>query len=148
MKEHLSEEQISRWIAGDRLPDTEQHLQECMQCASEVAQMKKALAAFHDCVIEWSSNRNDAEAPAWLIPSDGQPRTNHKPLLLKLAAAALSISLAFLMFQNYNKKRAMRAYEADVKLLEEVNSHIAQPVPASLKPLVQLVQWETIDIEQ
>ena len=148
MKTHLSEEQISRWIAGDRAPEAERHLRVCMQCATEVAHMKKLLADFHDGVIAWSDSQMDAEAPVqWTLLAPAR-RSKSAALLLRLAAATVVVMLALLLFHDYNRRRAIKVFEADVKLLEEVNTQIAQPVPTSLKPLMQLVSWETIDIEQ
>ena len=142
MKAHLSADQISRWIAGERAPDDEQHLRECAQCAAEVAHMKKLLADFHDCVIEWSDRQKDAAVPAQWVRLERPRKSKSNSLLLKLSAAALTIVLALLVFHHYNRQRAIKEYEADVKLLEEVNTQISQPVPTPLKPLMQLVSWE------
>ena len=57
MNSHLSPEQISRWMMGERTPLEEQHVRECQLCAAEVAGFQSALAAFRGSVREWSDQQ-------------------------------------------------------------------------------------------
>lgn len=45
---HLSEEQISAWIAGERSREVEDHLLTCSTCACEVERTAKALSLFRE----------------------------------------------------------------------------------------------------
>jgi hypothetical protein len=48
MNLHLSEDQISDWIAGQRGEEADRHLRECAECAAEVQRTQKALLLFRD----------------------------------------------------------------------------------------------------
>jgi inner membrane protein involved in colicin E2 resistance len=66
----------------------------------------------------------------------------------KLAAVALVIALIILIPKTINDRRREREqFKADVQLWEEVNAQVSQPVPAPLKPLMQLVAWEPETVE-
>jgi len=57
MNSHLSEEQISEWIAGQRSGEAGRHVRECSECAAEVAHTGSALLLFRDsgfqCAEYW-----------------------------------------------------------------------------------------------
>jgi hypothetical protein len=57
MKTHLSEEQISACIAGDRSREADHHLRDCPECAAQVASTQKSLLLFRDsgyqCAEYW-----------------------------------------------------------------------------------------------
>src|SRR5665213_2878017 len=48
MKSHLTEEQISAWISGERNEETAKHLHECSTCMAEVESTAGALLLFRD----------------------------------------------------------------------------------------------------
>jgi hypothetical protein len=148
MKEHLSSEQISKRLAGERIPGVDQHLKECAHCAAETARLKKLLAEFRTSTIAWSALQKGAHAPErWQI-SDNKRRMAGATMTWKLAAAALVIALIILIPKNINdRRREMEQFRADVQLWEEVNTQVSQPVPAPLKPLMQLVAWDPETIE-
>ena len=148
MMAHLSSEQFSRWIAGDRNPDAEQHLQECAQCAAEIVRMQTLLEEFRFSVIAWSELQKDAEASErWTPPQYRKSKSS--VLIWKFAAATLVIALAVvLIFKNYNdRRREIEAFQADVKLWEEVNTQVSRPIPAPLEPLMNLIAWEPDAVE-
>ena len=57
MKSHLSEEQLSEWVAGQQGGEVERHLRACPECAAEVERTRKALLLFRDsgyqCAEHW-----------------------------------------------------------------------------------------------
>jgi hypothetical protein len=57
MKTHLSEEQISACLAGERSREAESHLRECGECAAQIASTQKSLLLFRDsgyqCAEHW-----------------------------------------------------------------------------------------------
>jgi hypothetical protein len=58
---HLSEDQLSKWIAGEATPDIEQHAQHCRQCAAEAERTRKALHLFRESYLRAES----LPRPAW-----------------------------------------------------------------------------------
>ena len=50
MNPHLREEDICRWIAGERGMEVEEHLGNCGECRAQVARMNEVLGAFHDTI--------------------------------------------------------------------------------------------------
>jgi hypothetical protein len=88
---HLSEEEISRWVAGEGEADSERHLRECASCAGEVAQTQAALRMFRDsgyrCAEYWQA-QSPAQSPA------RHSRRLWKPLVGAVAVAA-AVVIAF-----------------------------------------------------
>jgi len=54
MNQHLSSEQISRWIAGERTNEQERHASACPQCRAELDHLENALSLFRDSGQRWS----------------------------------------------------------------------------------------------
>jgi hypothetical protein len=149
MRAHLSSERISRWMAGDRAPDEDQHLRECAQCAAETARLKALLAEFRSSVIARSALQKGAEAPEPWTPPEHRPRFTSGMLRWKLAAATLAIAIIVPICKNSSdRRREVEAFEADVQLWEEVNAQVSRPVPSPLEPLLKLVAWEPDAVEK
>jgi hypothetical protein len=83
MKSHLSEEQISQWIAGDRSTEAEQHLLDCPECAAQVADTQKSLLLFRDsgyqCAEYWQKQP--------------QMSASRRPARWAVAGAALAVAV-------------------------------------------------------
>ena len=121
MNTHLSSEQISKWMAGDKNSDADRHLKECPQCATEIARLQSLLSAFRSSVIEWNTLQRSAEVPERWMPSEYRRRFAGSMLFWKLAAATLAIVLVISIWKNNSDRRhAVEALEADVQLWEEV----------------------------
>jgi hypothetical protein len=149
MRVHLSSEQISRWMAGDRTPDADQHLRECARRAAETARLKTLLAEFRSSVIAWSALQKGAEAPERWTPLEHRRGFARGVLRWKLAAAALAIAIVVPICKNSSdRRRETEAFEADVQLWEEVNAQVSRSVPAPLEPLMKLVVWEPDAVEK
>jgi hypothetical protein len=143
MSAHLSSEQISKWIAGDRTPDADRHLQECIQCSSEIARLKTVLAEFRSSVVAWSALQKNAEAPERWAISKPRRKFVHSILHWRLAAATLVVIAIVLTGKNISDRHRKAAeFQADVQLWEEVNAQISRPVPASMEPLMNLIAWD------
>ena len=56
MNQHLSEDEISQWVSGERTVEAERHLYECPECAADVGGMEKMLALFRESGREWSDH--------------------------------------------------------------------------------------------
>jgi anti-sigma factor RsiW len=143
MIRHLSGEQISQWLMGERTPLLERHLAACDECRTELRQLENTLAQFRGAVRDWSG---PAVPPAWQLPASRAPWFSWPRLLL--AAAALSILVALPVYWNSRaQERAAEAAQADALLLERVDSSISRAVPEPMEPLVSLVTWNSSPAE-
>jgi hypothetical protein len=83
MKTHLSEEQISAYIAGDRSREADHHLRDCPECAAQVASTQKSLLLFRDsgfqCAEYWQKQP--------------QTRVSRSPGRWAAAGAALAVAI-------------------------------------------------------
>jgi hypothetical protein len=149
MSAHLSSEEISKWMACESNPDAERHLKECPQCAKEIDQLRALLGSFRFSVIEWNALQKGAKVPAYWMQTEHRRRLVGGMLRWRLVAAALIIVLAVPIWKNFSDRRhEVEAFEADVRLWEEVNDHISRPVPSPMEPLMNLVVWEPDSIEK
>jgi hypothetical protein len=137
MMQHLSVEQISQWMIGERTPQMERHLAECDECRVELEQLESTLVQFRAAVCDGSS----APAPAWRQPA---PRPWFPWARMVLAAATLLILVALPVYWSARtRERKAEAARADTQLLEQVDSAISRAVPEPMEPLVNLVTWNT-----
>lgn len=140
---HLSPEEISQWMMGERTMELERHLAECHACRAELEQLEAALVQFRASVRESSA----VIPPVWREP-DNRAAWLSWPRLV-LAAAALLILVALpISWRSRAQERAAEAAIADSQLLERVDSAISQAVPEPMEPLVSLVTWNSAGAEQ
>jgi hypothetical protein len=142
MIEHLSAEQISQWIVGERTPQLERHVAGCAQCGAELEQMEAALSQF----------RTAMRAPVHSVPpfdwrEPATPASWFSWSRMALAAAVLLILIglpvSWMAHVREQQASAAAAALADSQLLERVDSAISQPVPEPMEPLVTLVTWSS-----
>jgi hypothetical protein len=133
MNSHLSPEEISQWILGDRTAERAQHMRECTACSLEVERLESALQEFRSAVHGWSA----------LLPAPASPRrtTPRRVVRWALAAAAL-VAIALVPVYRHRQAEAETA-RADAILLEQVDAEVSQAVPSPMEPLVQLVSWSS-----
>jgi anti-sigma factor RsiW len=139
MIQHLSAEQISQWMVGDRTPQLERHVAECGECRSELEQLESTLVQFRGALGEWSGS---AAPPAWRQPVSRSLWLSWPRLIL--AAAALLVLVALpVSWRARVRERAAETERADSQLLERVDSAISRAVPEPMEPLVNLVAWNS-----
>jgi cytochrome bd-type quinol oxidase subunit 2 len=144
MIEHLSAEQISQWMMGERTPQLEEHVAECPECRSELEQLETALVQFRSAV---RAAGHSASPPVWRATASHGPWFSWPRLVL--AAAALLILVALpLTWRARVQERAAEAALADSQLLERVDSAVSQAVPEPMEPLVNLVTWNASPAEK
>jgi hypothetical protein len=143
MIQHLSAEQISQWMIGERTPQLEHHIAECEECRGELEQLENTLQQFRGSVRAWSGS---AAVPAWQAP-EREPWFSWPKLVL---AAALLLLLGSLpVFWNIRARhRAAEVAQEDTQLLERVDSSISRAVPEPMEPLVNLVTWNATPAEK
>jgi len=150
MIEHLSAEQISQWIIGDRPLGLRQHVAECAECRAELGQLESALAQFRTAMREPASS---VPPPAWHHPEPRSAPWFSWPRLVLIATALLVLVAVPVTWKARNHEQALRAKAAqtalaDSRLLESVDAEISQAVPQPMEPLVTLATWNSNSTEQ
>ena len=143
MSQHLSSQEISQWMIGERTPQQEQHVRQCPECGAEVARMEAALALFRGSVRHWSDGQSRAEPPAVesILPTRRGPRI--QPMRWALVAAALLVLAAVPIYRNaQERQRQAEIARADTLLLEQVDAEVSRAVPRPMEPLAKLVSWD------
>ncbi|HUB83270.1 MAG TPA: hypothetical protein VMB03_30925 [Bryobacteraceae bacterium] len=149
MIEHLSAEQISQWVIGERTAQLEEHVEECAACRGELAQIESTISQFRTAMRDPA---NLAPAPEWRIPAPfASWFTWPRVVLTATALAALlamPISWRVRTHEQALREQAVRAAQADAQLLESVDSEISQAVPETMQPLVTLATWNSSSAKQ
>jgi hypothetical protein len=127
MNRHLSAEQISDWVIGQRTPEQEDHLRECPECAAEVEKIEAPIALFRGAVRHWSSQQEVRVIPA--------PRRSGLLWLRWAATAAVLVVLIAIGIDGKNRRTARE----DDALLEQVQAQVSRSVPAPMQPLYELM---------
>jgi len=144
MIEHLSAEEISQWMIGERTPPLEQHVAACAECRAELAQLESALVQFRTAM---RAAGDSGSPPSWREAASRGPWFSWPRLVL--AAAALLILVALpIAWRARVQERAAEATLADSQLLERVDSAVSQAVPEPMEPLVNLVTWNASPAEK
>jgi predicted anti-sigma-YlaC factor YlaD len=141
MSRHLSSEQISRRVAGERNAPEEEHLRDCVACRAEVARLESVLTHFRSSVL---AEVEQALPPASLDfrATSETSRRPHSPGRWVLVAATVLILVTVPLYQNArDRKRAIAQAEADTILLEQVDRAVSRTVPRPMEPLTELVRW-------
>ena len=97
MNRHLSSEEISNWMAGDRRAGQERHAWACPQCSAEIERLEKDFSLFRESGRRWADHRyvfRGARSEA----SRRSPRRGR--LRFAVAAAAPVIAGIFLLRQQ------------------------------------------------
>ena len=58
MNPHLSGEQISKYLIGDRSAQETQHVLDCAACGGEIARLESSFSQFRSSVRHWSDRRS------------------------------------------------------------------------------------------
>jgi hypothetical protein len=139
----MSEETISRWLAGERAPGDERHMAECPECRAELARMETVLSGFRGAVNEWTARQAGSERPASLRLEQARHAQAVRRASWAVATAATLVLLAVPAWKDARDKRlAAETARADALLLERVNFQVSRPVPTSLEPLLKMFASE------
>jgi hypothetical protein len=145
MNQHLSPEQIARWMAGERTASEEQHARQCVECGAELARLEAALALFRGAVRQWSEQQSVERPRTWGV--ERAPRVF--VLRWAMVAAALLMLVWVPIYQGAKEKqRKAELARADAALLEQVDAEISRAVPAPMEPLIKLVAWDSASTNQ
>jgi hypothetical protein len=130
MKSHLSEEQLSEWIAGQSGGEAEWHLRECPECAAEVERTRKALLLFRDsgyqCAEYWTEQppiRRARKVGGWV------------PVAVAISAAMLTIVVTL-------HRSPVREPQPIVQTTQEVFLQIPYVVPPAPYERTEVVRMD------
>jgi predicted anti-sigma-YlaC factor YlaD len=149
MIDHLSAEQISQWMVGERTPQLEQHIEECTACRGELAQLESTISQFR---MAMRDPANLAPRPEWREPAPSASWFTWPRMVLTATALAallaVPVSWRVRAHEQALREEAARSAMADSQLLESVDAEISQAVPEPMEPLVTLATWNSSSAEQ
>lgn len=143
---HITSDEISRWIAGDRCGKVEKHLQLCPVCKNEVSAFQSALNDFRSAVHGWSDQSRTADTVTIVKVRQQISFHGNSWNWLGFVAATIFICAAI----HFNGQRAPERRQADVAkalasdadIMKQVDTELARTVPTSMEPLTRLVSWD------
>ena len=86
MNQHLSKEQISKFLIGDGTPQETQHVWKCAACSAELARLESSFAQFGSSVRHWSDQEEQVSRARKVITVNYE---NHLERLLIPASVEL-----------------------------------------------------------
>lgn len=142
--EHLNEEAISRWTAGERDAAAAEHLRTCPECSAAIAGIEAVFSGFRRAAQVWAESCPQSLAPLnWRAAAEASRRTWTAPRRWAAVAATIVLLAAFPAYRSYSRHQAAERARADAVLLQEINEDITRPAPEPLEPLIQLVSQTT-----
>ncbi len=148
MNRHLGEEDICRWIAGERGVEAERHLGNCGLCRSHVARMSETLDGFHAMVRDRSEQRLGGYGALDVAMAEQHAARGWNGLGWgKLTLAALATALVILVATAVWAPRHAPHHTAsalgvdDAALLTRVDAEVSRTVPGPMEPLAALIEW-------
>jgi hypothetical protein len=138
---HLSPEQISKMVAGIRIPE-EDHARNCVECAREVERVQSVLTLFRGSVRAWTDTLDHSEFPiheAVASRASGARSPHRAPMAWVLAAAALAAAVAIPIYQDSKNQELKAQAERDAQLMDDVNAQLSRSGPLAMDPLMQLM---------
>ena len=142
MNTHLTEEQISNWVAGDVDVQVDSHVRECAECRAKLAAFKAAMSAFRDSVSGFANQEYSGRVPdpGRLLFASRQARMRSFRCLAVAAVGVIVAAAPLYMrsVQSTQEPVTVEESQVDVQLLERVNAHLSQTAPASFQPLSEM----------
>ena len=135
MNGHLSSEQVSRWMTGERTDREEEHVRLCPECAAQLAGLESAIALFRDSVRDCGEMYDR--------PTFARGFGARRFRWASIAAALLLLAAIPFYTNSRDRRREAETARADTVLLEQVDTEISRAVPAPMEPLVKLVSWNS-----
>lgn len=139
MSSHLSKEQISEWILGDRSPQAEEHVRICVVCRNELSRFETTLTHFRGSVRQWSAEQFHGNR---YQVSNTIPRLTLQKLSYAIAVLAFLVCAALSLVLSRRQPSLPEAVLADSALMKQVDQAVSRTVPGPMEPLMQLVSWD------
>ena len=135
MNNHLSEDQIANYILGRVASAERRHVEECAECETEIQYFANAIASFRSAV----GDRVDAHAPRPM--RDKIAVTPSRVLAFAVSVTVMVMTLTFIGQVRQpvqTMEPATTRMEPD-DLMQAVNMHLAQTVPAPMEPVMPFI---------
>ena len=133
---HLSPVEMSKWMAGERSRQNEDHLHECAECRGELSRLQETLSDFRASVRDWIYRESAvAPLPVW------RASRAHVPARVRWALIAAA-TVVLLMIPIYRANRHQARLESnidDAVLLEQIDESVSRSVPEPMERLTTLV---------
>jgi hypothetical protein len=138
MNSHLSSEDVTLWMLGERTSELQNHVEICGGCQTRLAAETDALLQFRGSVHAWS----DAEFSVrrtrdWKAAAQWRVRFRQACLAFAMCLVAF-VAVLSRPNQAHLSERTM----TDAALLTQVNSELSRDVPSPMEPLTKLVSWD------
>ena len=120
---------------GHLFDGDERHMRDCATCRAEQAAFDAGLAAFARSVRSWAAQQPHPPNP--LIRTTRRSAHAFRPWLL---AAIAVVAAVLLPIRWISVARREAAWRENAILLERVNTQLSRTVPATMQPLMDLMQ--------
>jgi anti-sigma factor RsiW len=153
MSVHLTHEELTDNLLGVSSLTVNAHLLSCPACANELDQIKNSIAAFRGAAHAWSESAMAGERAEPLGRRFPRSWTTANWVLAAAAMILFAVGLSFYFRDTGNQAIGKQTHtiqiatpvtaveasqaqiEKDNELLSQVNSEIAEAVPAPMQPL-------------
>lgn len=150
MSAHLTHEELTDKLLGGSSLTVNAHLLSCPACAHELEQVKNSLAGFRGAAHAWSENALAADRGVSVVPKLPQRSWTANWVLVAASLMLLAGALTFYLrdYQARNQTSSVQPaapvtkidaaqsqIEKDNELLSQVDSELAEAVPAPMQPL-------------
>jgi hypothetical protein len=136
MNNHLTQNQMARWLLGGASPEENVHARNCARCRTELSGFRDAIGTFRTAMKDWSELES---VPAlerrtsgvfswtpWFQPS------------LRWVLAGMA-ALAVVILPVYSSRELEREAHEDAALMDEVAAHLSRPLPMSMERVMMLL---------
>ncbi len=140
MNEHLSANEISDWILGERPRTAQSHLRHCETCRTKVTLFENTLTEFRQSARVWSAGELTK------LPVSSRLTNPHRLSLVMSgglgAVAAAAVLLVIYLHPVHPTEQPVTPAISDAALMSQVDDALSRDVPDALTPLTKLVTWE------
>jgi hypothetical protein len=142
MNNHLTQDQLARWIVGDSGPEERQHVLQCLHCSREVKTFREAVATFQVAMREWSDKE---VVPSLHVPAVRMDWSGW--VAAGLAVGAIGI-LPWCAPVEKQEPIVATTINEDAQLMEEVAMHLSRPMPVSMERVIALFPEPEVEENQ
>jgi hypothetical protein len=135
MSNHLSGDQMARWLLGHLSPEENAHACHCSKCSAELSGFRDAVGTFKAAMKDWSELEAVPALQRRATVSLFWQRGLQPSLRWVLAAiAAVAVILPIYSVREFEQKA-----NEDALLMNEVAAHLSRPLPMSMERVMMLL---------
>lgn len=139
MRQHLSDKQFTKYIAGEMSAEAQRHLAECSRCNAELDRFGTSVAEFRTAL----RNRVEVRAKLQAVPF-AQPVIPADPRWRWALVAATALVLSIIPFAGigrYTAPLSVQTTQSDADadaLMRAVELDLSRTLPEPLEPVIAL----------